>query len=344
MATLYLFPEGPGDETNIVSITGATYHWEAVDDQTDGIPDPDDAGSFVESFNKNRWDRDLYQTQNHTIETGTINNVKIYFRCSAWTSGSAKTSIKISDTVYDYDPDDGVYHGTGYNQWSTHCKTLTTNPYTSSAWTWSDIDACQCGINVWSDSIMVSTACTLVYLEVNHSGDYTPQASSALGLRPTASWVRTFASTISELASVTKYYFRAKACVDGSWSYGEEKSFTTLSSGVCTASCAIGAKAIATRSGGHFTRTATLLKTGLSAAGRYIAGEWREALCAISAIAKSRRHDAHFYRKAFTKAGLRAVTFPMGPHRKLLLRLSAVKRFALDLWVAADKCFHRWRD
>jgi hypothetical protein len=73
----------------------------------------------------------------YTSQTGTINSVKVYFRCKGESNtyvAKAKAGVHISQGA--------AYYGTEYNQttsWANFDHTWSTNPADSQAWAWTDM-------------------------------------------------------------------------------------------------------------------------------------------------------------------------------------------------------------
>lgn len=74
---------------------------------------------------------------NHTTESGTINSVKVYAQVKKFNVGSGSTSPKLYLFAIDSDHRTEITVTTSSAQQSV---TWSTNPHTSSAWTWTDID------------------------------------------------------------------------------------------------------------------------------------------------------------------------------------------------------------
>ena len=134
MSTLILRPNIDTATIQQECSSGVT-HYVLIDEETkdeaDYLKNPDTITSTK---------TDLYGLPNHDTESGTINSVtvKLYakYALAGTTSGTTyvKPMIRVSDTNY------------GDNQALTdsvalYSQTWTTNPYTSAAWTWTQIDA-----------------------------------------------------------------------------------------------------------------------------------------------------------------------------------------------------------
>lgn len=336
MPTLILRPNAAGDETNL-DRHGVSANWDAVDDLDLGDGNAtyvsNDSGSYV---------KDLYNLPNHTTQSGEIRSVTLYFKVRGTSSGKcASGAIKTEGQMYvttDKNP------GTA---WILYNETWDVNPSTGLAWTWTQIDALQAGIRLKEPGWFNTGRCTQIYVVVQYGGDTTESAASALALSASGSIAKgeLFSGSVTGLQAFTPYYFRYKIFANNSWYFAPNtKSFETTGRIQRSATCALGLSPSQSE-GGIFARIASLLKLGARTHDNWaIQGEWREVLCCIGAIASSAKGATYARSAALLKMGLRAITFPMGPHRKLLLRLRAVKRFILDLWVKADKCRHRWED
>ena len=165
MAILILRPNQDSTTHQQACSSGAT-HYVLIDEETkdeaDYLKNPDTLTSTK---------TDLYDLPNHYTESGTINSVtvKLYAKYAlvGTTSGTTyvKPMIRVSDTNY------------GDNQALTdsvalYSQTWTTNPYTSAAWTWTQIDALIAGdalTNYATDSKNFKTPyCYQLWVEVDY--------------------------------------------------------------------------------------------------------------------------------------------------------------------------------
>lgn len=160
MATETLRPNGAGDETAISSqYPATTAHWDKVDEAV-----ADDATTTV-SESGSSYTRDLYNLPAHSVGSGTISKITIFWRMSC-TDGTwySKPSQKSGTTVTDGTEqsayaDDGVY--------ALVSQAYTTNPATGNPYTWDEIDALQIGICLKSPD--ETSFCTQVYVEVDYT-------------------------------------------------------------------------------------------------------------------------------------------------------------------------------
>jgi len=167
-ATETLRPNAAGDEESITNSTsGAGNHWADVDDVT-----PDGGTTRVWDNAIGTYQRDLYNLPTHSVGSGTINFIKIFFglRSPTGTAVYGKVSQKSGTTIS---------NGTEFSTTSTDysyfaSQTFTTNPATGVAYTWAEIDALQIGVSLHGTfSPEASASCTQVYVEVNYTPSIT---------------------------------------------------------------------------------------------------------------------------------------------------------------------------
>ena len=174
-ATTTLEPSGGGSLTQLTLGAGSS-HWSACT-SSDGDT------SYVQTGNAT-WKTDLYAMPNRSL-AGPINSVTVYMEArSAFTPDqvSARTAIQ-TDAV--------VYYGTPVTltaSYTTHSTTYATNPSTTSAWTWPQINDLQAGVSLRSSnsSSAVDSRCTYVSVVV----DYAP-ISPGITVEPTSGLVTT---------------------------------------------------------------------------------------------------------------------------------------------------------
>ena len=163
MASILLYPNGAGSETNLTGqYPNSTYHYDKVDEVT-----ADDFSTYVTCVSST-YLRDLYAFPASGIPAGAaITSVIVYFRIRqepyAFSQGKAKPSIKSGVTVYDGTE---VLTGDVQGAWTNHSQTFTLNPVTSAAWTIAEIDAAEFGISL--NSLGYSMLCTQLYIKVNY--------------------------------------------------------------------------------------------------------------------------------------------------------------------------------
>jgi PKD repeat protein len=152
--TLVLRPMDNGSITELGK-SGASYNWQCVDE---GTADGDTTRVYTSYIS---FKTDVYNLSNHTKESGTINFVNVFFRVEDGTD--ARATIVVNNTEYHGDTISPPALYTTYNHsWST-------NPNTSAAWTWDDIDCLEAGVSLKGGKLNVCK-CTQVYVEVNYTG------------------------------------------------------------------------------------------------------------------------------------------------------------------------------
>ncbi|MFQ5498937.1 MAG: prepilin-type N-terminal cleavage/methylation domain-containing protein [Candidatus Zixiibacteriota bacterium] len=147
-----LRPMGAGSESNLLD-EGCSGTWSCVDDVT-----PDGDGTFVKGYD-NAFQPDLYATQDHTAAGGTVDSVVVYIR-SKGSGGGKKVRTRIKTNGVTYNGAQVAPSGS-YANYST---TYITNPQTSSAWTWTEIDALEIGVAIKKEAFT-----TQVWVEVYYT-------------------------------------------------------------------------------------------------------------------------------------------------------------------------------
>ena len=180
MATIILRPNGAGDVTGLTPDPAVDNYLnvdeaEADDDTTDNGISYEGPGSADEY--------DLYALENSS-DLGTINSVTVYARSYLMAGGagfagySGYTKIKTGGTEYE-----GEVNTTG--GWTTYNTEYTTNPKTSSAWTWDEVNSLQAGVRITGGGESGGgTKATQVYVEVDYeagASTYTKSVSVTFG-------------------------------------------------------------------------------------------------------------------------------------------------------------------
>ena len=91
--------------------------------------------------------------------------------------GYARAAVKTGGTVYT-----GTEESTASDTFVTESYVWTDNPDTSSAWTWSEIDALQIGVELKTDTTDVDTVCTQVYIVVDTTAYDSPGTLTSINL------------------------------------------------------------------------------------------------------------------------------------------------------------------
>jgi type II secretory pathway pseudopilin PulG len=146
-----LLPSGVGSSTNLNS-SGCT-NWMCVDDI---ISDED--VTYVEGFGAN-WNADLYQLSDHVSGSGNIDSVIIWVCAMGDGAGDkTRTHINVGGTIFD-----GVQNNTTA-VYADYSSIYISNPVTSLAWSWADIDALEIGVD-----LKKTARCTRVWAEVYYT-------------------------------------------------------------------------------------------------------------------------------------------------------------------------------
>ncbi len=133
MADVIIYPSGSGDVTG-VSVYGATYAWEAVDDPPASPNDNDSI--YTTSGGANT----LFTYSAPSIPTGArINFLRVYFRiCGDGTNaGTAAPSLKVGGTSY---PCIGYVQGSPAAAYQTVYSDIFLNPATGVEWSAEDVN------------------------------------------------------------------------------------------------------------------------------------------------------------------------------------------------------------
>ena len=147
-----LRPIGSGSQSNLSS-ENCSINWQCVDESSS-----DGDGTYVKGAGSN-WLYDLYSTQDHTTGSGTIDSVIIV--CYAKGNGGgkkARTYLRTNSSNYG-----GSFNNTtgSYVEYST---VYASNPNTSSAWSWAEIDALEIGTGIKKEAFV-----TQVWVEVYYT-------------------------------------------------------------------------------------------------------------------------------------------------------------------------------
>jgi hypothetical protein len=163
MSTLILRPSQDTGTAEQECSSGTT-HYVLIDEAT-----KDEADYLINPATETTTKTDLYALPNHGEESGTINSVTVKLYANYILYGTSdgdayvKPLIRVSDTNY------------GDNQALTdtvalYSQTWTTNPYTSEAWTWTQVDALIAGDALTNSAVdkknYKATCCYQLWVEV----------------------------------------------------------------------------------------------------------------------------------------------------------------------------------
>jgi hypothetical protein len=158
-----LRPSGVGNSTENTP-NGAGDNWQCVYEETS------DGDSTYAQCESTSYLKDSYATQDHSAGSGTIDKVVINIRCRKVESALnqdayAKTVIRTHDIDY---KGGQITLPSSYAVYSTE---YALNPNTGSAWTWSEIDALECGADLKSaqDTVWDYARCTQVWVAVHYT-------------------------------------------------------------------------------------------------------------------------------------------------------------------------------
>ena len=155
-------PDAAGDKTEIgTQYPASGAHWDKVDEATS------DGDSTYVASNENKWKKDFYNIPDHSTQTvgGTINYVESYAVCKA-TDNATQASARIR--LKTYGSEQRGNDETVTTSYAAYSYQWDTNPETTNAWTWDEIDALQIGVDIRDAATDVPTRCTQVYVEVSY--------------------------------------------------------------------------------------------------------------------------------------------------------------------------------
>ena len=148
-ANLYIYPNG--DDTTELSVSGATYHYDAINEIWHS---PNEDIDYVYTTSTTSVS-DIYTVENHTTETGTINYVRVISRGKSYQIQQSTSGVY---RHYIHDGSTSAYSSnfapltTSYNNYSS---TWSTKP-SGGTWGWTDIDNIKIGVQVSSPSVSQS--------------------------------------------------------------------------------------------------------------------------------------------------------------------------------------------
>ena len=147
-----LRPNGSGSTTEL-SDENCSQNWSCVDEVSS-----DGDGSYVKGSGS-QWDYDLYQAEDHSLGSGTIDSVIIYIYAKGSGGGiKAKSYLRTNGSNYD---------GNEYlttSSYVIYSDTYVDNPATGNPWTWTEIDNLQIGCGAKKEAFI-----TQVWVEVYYT-------------------------------------------------------------------------------------------------------------------------------------------------------------------------------
>lgn len=157
-----LVPNAEGDYTNITSVSGASTHWEAVDDPP---ASPDDSGSFVYDSDTAE-NKDVYNLEDGSIPPdAVVTSVTVYYRFKTVSnpySSTARPYLRLGtdETV-------GTQESDGSGSYVSKNETLARPG--GGDWAFSDIEDLQVAIGLSKVPSATRTDCTQVYVRINYN-------------------------------------------------------------------------------------------------------------------------------------------------------------------------------
>jgi hypothetical protein len=138
-------------------VSGAATNWQAV-----YVPGDSKYVYIIwQSESPGTWYKDTYTIQVSDYQSGTINSVTMYYRVAlSDTADKAHRVIRIGSNNYNGDDK----NQTGFH---TYSDILTVSPATGLAWTWSEINSMQVGVEMQGNSALFIERCSYIYIVVN---------------------------------------------------------------------------------------------------------------------------------------------------------------------------------
>jgi len=156
--SLNLRPNANGDVIQM-TVAGASTHYEAVNEEIA------DDGDYVEAFDPfGATEYNLFQCDNHTNKyiIYNITQIKVYGRVrftQNYPATRVYLGVKVNGTEDWSSAIDADYY------WGVYSNTWTTNPHTSSPWTWTNLTDLQIGVKGYSTG-NDKTRCSHLYVEI----------------------------------------------------------------------------------------------------------------------------------------------------------------------------------
>ena len=165
---LYIYPTGDLSGCTAWTANGSIPNYSCVDEDRKSI---DNETTYV-SMATSIYLTDLYEMQNHTSETGTINYVKIYETVRTTSSPASNMNYYIAispDSVCTH-----IYFSTSQNLttgWAKKYYLWETNPSTATTWTWADVDNLSIGMKARSPEVRIDYQSTFRPNGAGYSND-----------------------------------------------------------------------------------------------------------------------------------------------------------------------------
>ena len=149
-----LRPDGAGSITNLTA-SGCGSNYQCVDESSS-----DDDATYVERAS-NSYRTDVYSLANSGVGSGTIDSVVLHCHVrKTQLQGEVQPTLYVSSTEYNGTAQSLTTSYVDYSQaWAT-------NPNTSVAWTWTEINDLQAGVRLKGQNSSFPAYCTQVWVEV----------------------------------------------------------------------------------------------------------------------------------------------------------------------------------
>lgn len=158
MATLTIRPNG----------AGATMNWNAEGGDYTRVDEVTSDGDTTRLYTPTANNVATFAMENHGSESGTINSVTVYIFTRGLDPISNVVQLAVRMGGTDYFSSNQTYNNTSYHNESA---AWSTNPNTSSAWTWTDIDNLEAGMKHISGG---GQCVTQVWAVVDYTDNTTP--------------------------------------------------------------------------------------------------------------------------------------------------------------------------
>lgn len=153
MAILTLRPNGAGNQQN----------WNAEGGDYTRVDETSSDGDTTRLYSPTDNVVATFAMEDHTSESGTINSVTVYIYTRGLDPISNTVQLAVRTGGTDYFSSTQTYNNTSYHN---ELNVWTTNPNTSAAWTWSEIDALEAGMKRIGGG---GQAVTQVWVEVDYN-------------------------------------------------------------------------------------------------------------------------------------------------------------------------------
>lgn len=146
-----LRPNGIGSFSDLI-VSACAQNWECVDESIS-----DDDASYLAGFGVS-YRTDTYALVDNSAGSGTIDSVVISMNCVGTEAGNmARTVLRTGGSLYE----GATVNLTVVSVYTVYTTAYSTNPATSSAWTWTEVDNLEAGVTIKKEA-----RCTQIWVEV----------------------------------------------------------------------------------------------------------------------------------------------------------------------------------